>query len=511
MSSCALSLGYGHLKAQKTKCHNKTCAFEQHRSIPAKTKGETVKRSYLLVLHQGLKQLHSKRAANWNRKKWKAWSKKVALQDPASTAAKSHSNLTFSVWTWVQYTWSKKALTWLYIEDITSKHRVPAEPLHPACSMRRPAKRRALTTQRARKTQYDFGGKFHPHLQRLGNTKRARLLLEVDINLWRCDAQFLFFLNRLTAQTIPQGSGGKHSMNITLLSSLQTAKMRMLSDHTRIPPQTMNSPHMLLTRKLCWLTVMTLSNEKTEKPWGQHLFQIGDVWRHRIDGERIAGQLQATSAILRQEPYKLNSCPSVCYVLVLTKEQGKETRALSKNLTKAFDDYLAKEGCLEDPFSKQILRNYQPCVSTAELLNNTKNVSIKKRCLSQLLSNMFILQLRKNIPLTTMTSIVFCFEKSAMERNTSTFILWTWGRMLLKGIFLSNFWNLFMLWPMNAIHAIIFQSTLKRAVAGMLTGAVLSELAHPYRFGLCRFSSLRTRVFQIKKHRNSFLNAIFPN
>ena len=44
----------------------------------------------------------------------------------------------------------------------------------------------------------------------------------------------------------------------------------------------------------------------------------------------------------------------------------------------AFDDYLAKEGCLEDPFSKQILRNYQPCVSTPKLLNNTKNVSISK-------------------------------------------------------------------------------------------------------------------------------------
>ena len=90
MSPCALSLGYGHLKAQKTKCHNKTCAFEQRRSIPAKTRGETVKRSYLLVLHQGLKQLHSKRATNWNRKKWKAWSRKVALQDPASTAENSH-------------------------------------------------------------------------------------------------------------------------------------------------------------------------------------------------------------------------------------------------------------------------------------------------------------------------------------------------------------------------------------------------------------------------------------
>ena len=62
-------------------------------------------------------------------------------------------------------------LTWLYIEESTLKHRVPAQPLHPACSNCHPAKRRALTTQRARKTQYDFGGKFHPHLQRLGNTK----------------------------------------------------------------------------------------------------------------------------------------------------------------------------------------------------------------------------------------------------------------------------------------------------------------------------------------------------
>ena len=33
------------------------------------------------------------------------------------------------------------------------------------------AKRRVLTTQRARKRQYDFGGKFHPHLQRIGNTE----------------------------------------------------------------------------------------------------------------------------------------------------------------------------------------------------------------------------------------------------------------------------------------------------------------------------------------------------
>ena len=49
-----------------------------------------------------------------------------------------------------------------------------------------------------------------------------------------------------------------------------------------------------------------------------------------------------------------------------------------KNIAMAFEDYLAKEGCLEDPFSKQILRNYQPAHLPLELLKNTKNVSIIK-------------------------------------------------------------------------------------------------------------------------------------
>ena len=33
---------------------------------------------------------------------------------------------------------------------------------------------------------------------------------------------------------------------------------------------------------------------------------------------------------------------------------------IDKNLAKALDNYLAKEGCLEDPFSKQILRTINP-------------------------------------------------------------------------------------------------------------------------------------------------------
>ena len=44
----------------------------------------------------------------------------------------------------------------------------------------------------------------------------------------------------------------------------------------------------------------------------------------------------------------------------------------------------------------------------------------KKCCLSQLLPTTFFLQLRRNIPWTTMTFIVFCFGNHAMERNAST-------------------------------------------------------------------------------------------
>ena len=44
----------------------------------------------------------------------------------------------------------------------------------------------------------------------------------------------------------------------------------------------------------------------------------------------------------------------------------------------------------------------------------------KKHCLSQNLPTIFILQLRRNIPLTTMISIVCCFGNHAMERNAST-------------------------------------------------------------------------------------------
>ena len=54
ISSCALSQSINWQK-----CHNKTGSFEWHPSIHAKTTGEMVRRSFLLMLQQGLKQLDS--------------------------------------------------------------------------------------------------------------------------------------------------------------------------------------------------------------------------------------------------------------------------------------------------------------------------------------------------------------------------------------------------------------------------------------------------------------------
>ena len=81
--------------------------------------------------------------------------------------------------------------------------------LRPFSIIFHPAKRRVLATQRARKAQYDFGGEWHSDLQRVGNTKRARFLLNVYISTWKVgmasSASFLIASQR-THSTNPQGS-----------------------------------------------------------------------------------------------------------------------------------------------------------------------------------------------------------------------------------------------------------------------------------------------------------------
>ena len=117
------------------------------------------------------------------------------------------------------------------------------------------------------------------------------------------------------------------------------------------------------------------------------------------------------------EPCKLNPCPSVCYLHVLTKAQGEETWALPEILPRLWTTIWRRKAVWKTLFQNKSSGTINPVYLLQAILNNTKNVSIKKNCLSQLLPTMFILQLRKNIPLTTMTLIVLCFGKRALERN----------------------------------------------------------------------------------------------
>ena len=120
-----------------------------------------------------------------------------------------------------------------------------------------------------------------------------------------------------------QGSGETPSIVIALLSSPLTALLRMLSDHTH------NTTNHELTAQVADKETLLINCHCTLKKGNrQHLLQIGDIFpidpvpqvRHRIDREGIASQLQSAT-ILRQQPCKLNPCPSVCYLYVLSKGQ----------------------------------------------------------------------------------------------------------------------------------------------------------------------------------------------
>ena len=126
---------------------------------------------------------------------------------------------------------------------------------------------------------------------------------------------------------------------------------------------------------------------------------------------------------------------------MLTKAQGKGTCALPKNLRRHWTTIWQRKAVWKTLFQNKPSGTINPVYLPRKLLNNTKNVSNKKDCLSQILPNIFLVQLWRNIPFTIMTLIVFCLEIMQWKENVSILILWTWKGMILKGIFLSNFWK----------------------------------------------------------------------
>ena len=105
-------------------------------------------------------------------------------------------------------------------------------------------------------------------------------------------------------------------------------------------------------------------------------------------------------------PCKLDPCPSVCYLYVLTKEQGKGKWALPKKTCEGFWRLFGKGRMFGRPFFKTNPEELSTlCIYPKQLLNKTKKESINKTLFISTLAQYFILQLMRNIPWTTMTSI----------------------------------------------------------------------------------------------------------
>ena len=147
------------------------------------------------------------------------------------------------------------------------------------------------------------------------------------------------------------------------------------------------------------------TSHETEKWWAQHLLQIIYVGNLSGDFECIASELKSSGTILRQQPCKLNPCPSVCYLHALTKEQGKETRALPKKNPRLLTTIWQRKDVWKTLFQNKSSGTINP-VHLPQTTPEQNKEGVNKNTLSiSNLAQYFILQLWRNIPLTTMTSI----------------------------------------------------------------------------------------------------------
>ena len=77
-------------------------------------------------------------------------------------------------------------------------------------------------------------------------------------------------------------------------------------------------------------------------------------------------------------PCKLDPCPSVCYLHVLTKAKGKGTWALPEILPRLWTTIWQRKAVWKTLFKNTFSRTINPVYLPRKLLNKTKNVSINK-------------------------------------------------------------------------------------------------------------------------------------
>ena len=88
-------------------------------------------------------------------------------------------------------------------------------------------------------------------------------------------------------------------------------------------------------------------------------------------------------------PCKLDPCPTVCYLHVLTKEQGKGTWALPEILPRLWTTIWQRKVIWKTYFQTNAQELSTLCIYPKQLLNNTKNVSIKTLSITYLAHNFY--------------------------------------------------------------------------------------------------------------------------
>ena len=112
-----------------------------------------------------------------------------------------------------------------------------------------------------------------------------------------------------------------------------------------------------------------------------------------------------------------NSTPVQVYAtcMCLPKRKAKEHWHCQKSC-QGFGQLFGKGRMFGRPFFKTNPEELSTlCIYPKQLLNSQRMCQSRKHCLSQLLPTIFILQLRRKIPRTMMTSIVLCFRNHAMN------------------------------------------------------------------------------------------------
>ena len=131
---------------------------------------------------------------------------------------------------------------------------------------------------------------------------------------------------------------------------------------------------------------MTLSNEKKRRNREASTFFNSSISvAAPMTLNAFPANLKPPAPSCVNEPSKLDPCPSVCYLHVLTKAQGKGTCALPKNLRRLLITSWQRKDVWKTLFQNKSSGTINPAYLPLELLNNTKTVSMKKHCLSQLM------------------------------------------------------------------------------------------------------------------------------